>query len=320
MSDNIEVLLVGAGPIAVEYAKVLQSLMRPFSVIGRGAKSADAFAAKTGVTVFAGSLGEYIATNGIPSAAIVAVSMDQLAHVTIHLMELGVRNILVEKPAGLNAAEVRMLDQHAKTYQAKVFVAYNRRFYASVIKAAEIIKADGGVRSFHFEFTEWSHTIEKLKHAPGVLENWFFANSSHVIDTAFFLGGYPAQLSCFAQGGLEWHKAAIYSGAGVSTKGALFSYHANWIAPGRWMIEFMTEKHRLVLKPLEKLQIQQLGSLTTDFVDIDDTVDTAYKPGYFRQVEAFLGGEDEYLLRLDRHVENLKFYEMMNQLTSTGRD
>jgi predicted dehydrogenase len=320
VSDNLEVLLVGAGPIAMEYAKVLQSLMRPFSVIGRGAKSADAFAAKTGVAVFAGPIEEYIAEYGIPSAAIVAVSMDQLARVTTHLMELGVRNILVEKPAGLNVSEVRKLGQHTKTYQAKVFVAYNRRFYSSVLKAQEIVREDGGVSSFHFEFTEWSHTIEKLEHAPGVLENWFFANSSHVIDTAFFLGGYPAQLSCFAQGGLGWHKAAIYSGAGVSDKGALFSYHANWCAPGRWMIEFMTKKHRLIFKPLEKLQIQQIGSLTTDFVDIDDAEDTAYKPGFYRQVAAFLAREDKYLLRIDRHVANLKFYEMMNQLTPTGKD
>lgn len=320
MSDNIKILLVGAGSMAAEYAKVLQSLGIKFNVIGRGSRSADAFATKTGVKVFAGTLAEYVATNGIPTAAIVAVSQDQLANVTIQLMELGARNILVEKPAGLNASQVRTLNQQAKTYEAKIFVAYNRRFYASVIKAADIIKDDGGVRSFHFEFTEWSHTIEKLEHAPGVLENWFFANSSHVIDTAFFLGGYPSKMSCYAKCGLGWHKSAIYSGAGVSTKGALFSYHANWCAPGCWMIEIMTKKHRLVFKPLEKLQIQQIGSLTTDFVDIDDAVDVNYKPGYFRQVEAFLGGEDENLLRIDKHVENLEFYEMMNRVTPMERD
>lgn len=320
MPDNIKVLLIGAGSIAAEYAKVLQSLGIKFDVIGRGSRSAAAFAKKTGVKVFAGTLVQYITTNGIPTAAIVAVSMDQLANVTTQLMELGARKILVEKPAGLNPSQVRTLNQKAKTYEAKIFVAYNRRFYASVVKAADIIKDDGGVRSFHFEFTEWSHIIEKLEHAPGVLENWFFANSSHVIDTAFFLGGYPSQMSCYAKSGLGWHKSAIYSGAGVSTKGALFSYHANWCAPGCWMIEIMTEKHRLVFKPLEKLQIQQIGSLTTDFVEIDDTVDVDYKPGYFRQVEAFLEGEDENLLRIDKHVENLEFYEMMNRVTPMERD
>lgn len=320
MSYYLEVLLVGAGPIAVEYAKVLQSLQIPFKVVGRGSKSAHSFVAKTGIAVLTGTLEEHIAACGIPPAAIIAVSMDQLAYVTRQLMELGVRNILVEKPAGLNASEVRMLGQLAKTYQAKVFVAYNRRFYSSVLTAVEIIKADGGVRSFHFEFTEWSHVVEKLEHAPGVLENWFFANSSHVVDTAFFLGGHPAQISCYAQGGLEWHKAAIYCGAGVSTAGAPFSYHANWCAPGRWMIEVMTAKHRLLFKPLEKLQMQKIGSLATDIVEIDGAVDTTYKPGYFRQVEAFMRGKDEFLLPLDRHVENLEFYEMMNRLTPTGRD
>ena len=35
--------------------------------------------------------------------------------------------------------------------EANVFVAYNRRFYASVLKAQEIIEEDGGVTSFNFE-------------------------------------------------------------------------------------------------------------------------------------------------------------------------
>lgn len=321
MPYNLKVLLIGAGPVALEYAKVLNALHVSFDVIGRGKKSADTFTANTGISVFTGSIHEYIIGNKIPDAAIVAVSMDQLAQVAMHLMELGVPNILIEKPAGLNVSEVRMLGRHAGIHPARIFIAYNRRFYASVIKAAEIIKADGGVRSFHFEFTEWSHVIEGFEHPPGVLENWFLGNSTHVIDTAFFLGGLPVKLSCFAlKGPLEWHRAAIYSGAGVSSEGALFSYHANWCSPGRWMIEFMTRQHRLIFKPLERLQIQQIGSLTTEFVDIDDDVDTAYKPGFFRQVAAFLGGDDEYLLRLDRHVENLKVYEMMNQLKSTEKD
>ena len=41
----------------------------------------------------------------------------------------------------------------------------------------EIIAEDNGVTSFNFEFTEWSHEIEKLEKAPGVKENWFLANS-----------------------------------------------------------------------------------------------------------------------------------------------
>jgi len=313
MSNNMKTLLIGAGPIALEYAKVLKALHVPFEVIGRGEKSAAAFLAATGIPVFTGTVQEYIAANGVPDAAIVAVSMDQLAQVTINLVTLGAKHILVEKPAGINPDEARSVGRIAEENNAKVFVAYNRRFFASVIKARELIQEDGGVTSFHFEFTEWSHTIAKLEHAPGVLENWFFANSTHVVDMAFFLGGCPAKLSSYTKGGLDWHHAAVYAGAGITEQGAIFSYQANWCAPGRWSVEIMTPKHRLIFKPLEKLQIQEIGSVATEFVTIDDKLDKDFKPGYFKQTEAFLHHESGSLLELGQHMINLDFIDEINK-------
>lgn len=313
MSNNLKTLLIGAGPIALEYAKVLTAMRVPFDVVGRGEKSAAAFTAATCLPVFTGSVQEYVASNGIPGEAIIAVSMDQLARTTKNLIALGAKHILVEKPAGINADEVRSVGSVAAENDAKVFVAYNRRFYASVIKARELIKEDGGVKSFHFEFTEWSHTVAKLEHVPGVLENWFFANSTHVVDMAFFLGGRPVKLSSYTKGGLDWHRAAIYAGAGITEPGAVFSYHANWCAPGRWSVEVMTSRHRLIFKPLEKLQIQEIGSVATEFVPFDETLDKDFKPGYFRQTEAFLRHDSESMLELGQFISNLSFFEQINK-------
>lgn len=49
----------------------------------------------------------------------------------------------------------------------------------------KIIAEDGGITSFNFEFTEWAHVIEKLDYPREVFENWFFVNSTHVVDLAF---------------------------------------------------------------------------------------------------------------------------------------
>ena len=126
---------------------------------------------------------------------------------------------------------------------AKVFIAYNRRFYRAVSEAKRLIEGDGGVTSFNFEFTEWSHEIERLSKAPGVKEKWFLGNSTHVVDLAFFLGGKPSEISCYTQGGTDWHPtASLFSGAGVSEHGALFSYNANWESAGRWGVEVLTKK------------------------------------------------------------------------------
>ena len=50
----------------------------------------------------------------------------------------------------------------SKNY-VEVWLAYNRRFYEATRKAREIILADGGATSMHFEFTEWSHKIRDIE-------------------------------------------------------------------------------------------------------------------------------------------------------------
>jgi len=243
---NTSIWLIGAGPMAVDYIKVLNDLDVEFKVIGRGTDSAESVAEQTGILPYVGGLGPFLKNKSEQCThAIVSVGVEKLTNTTIQLLEYGVKNILVEKPAGLNAKEIAQLADETKERGANVFVAYNRRFYASVIKAKEIIEKDGGVTSFNFEFTEWSHEIEKTTKAPDVKENWFLANSTHVVDLAFLLGGRPKEISSYTAGGLNWHpSASIFAGAGVSESGALFSYQANWESAGRWSVEIMTRKHR----------------------------------------------------------------------------
>jgi len=310
---NDKIWLIGAGPMAIDYARVLSEMSVSFDIIGRGQKSADDFYAKTGKKVFVGGLEKRcIETMELPCAAIVAVGVEQLASVTHLLLRKGVKKILVEKPAGLNENDIKSVFEVAQKLEAGVYVAYNRRFYASTLKAKDLILEDGGVTSFLFEFTEWSHEIIKLEKEPVIRENWFLANSSHVVDLAFYLGGRPKKISSYVLGGSTWHPSgSIYAGAGLSETGALFSYHANWEAPGRWGIEILTKKHRLILRPLEKLQWQKIGNVGIEFVEINDELDKKFKPGLFRQVEAFLSGRADLLLSIKEHVQNLHYYEII---------
>lgn len=309
MSDNIkDVWLIGSGAMAVEYAKVLLAMQVPFKVIGRGKDSADQFMKQVDCPVITGGLKKWLEhSTTIPDAAIVAVSVQNLAETTEMLINAGVKKILVEKPGGQNSDEIAQVVQAAEKNVADVFVAYNRRFYASTLEAKKIIAEDGGVTSFVFEFTEWSHVIEKLSSPPEIKEKWFLCNSTHVIDLAFFLGGEPTYIHSITSGGLSWHpKAAVFAGAGVTKEGALFTYHANWEAPGRWGVEILTRKHRLILCPLEQLQVQKIGSLSADIVSLNDHVDQMFKPGLYRQVKAFLYGENNiWLLPLKQQHEHI---------------
>jgi len=292
--------------MAIAYARVLVQQDAPFVVIGRGKSSAQAFQGETGIVVQTGGLRDWLKRcDKLPHTAIVAVGPGQLAQVTRALLDAGTKRILIEKPGALTLAELGELVIERKRTKADIYVAYNRRYYASTLKAQEIIERDGGVKSFCFEFTEWSHRLEKSGKPANELAQWFFLNSSHVVDLAFHLGGRPVSFKGWANGGVSWHpSASVFCGAGVTCKNALFSYHANWEAPGRWGVEIMTRQHRLVLRPMEHLSVQKLGSLEFTEVSLDDELDRRFKPGVFREVEEFL--EDVHNCKaptLDEHHE-----------------
>lgn len=317
MSDNLKVLLVGAGYMGKEYGKVLNALNVPYSVVCRSQESANKFNDEMGVMPISGGVENALENiDEKPDMAIVAVNVEFLASTVITLLNYGIKKILVEKPAGLNRDEILEVLQTSKSKDAQVYVAYNRRFYASTQKAMEIIKKDGGVSSFNFEFTEWGFKIEKTSHVPKVKDGWLLANSTHVIDLAFFLGGYPKEMCSFNAGSLDWHKkASKYAGAGITDEGVLFSYQANWDAPGRWAVEVLTSEHRLYFRPMEKLAVQKKGSVEIEEVEIDDKLDIEFKPGLYRQVEAFIcDKDDERLISIEDQINHLDFYERIDGL------
>jgi predicted dehydrogenase len=301
--------IIGAGGIAIEYSKVLKALNKEFITIGRGHDKAVSYFQETGVKPVEGGLDAFIQTNPeIAEYAIVAVNVEFLAATTISLIKCGVKKIFCEKPGFNEPSELDEVVKVAKETGAKVYYAYNRRFFSSVLKAEEIIKEDGGLTSMNFEFTEWGHVIANTEHPVEVKKNWMTANSSHVIDLAFFEGGAPKQMNSFCAGELSWHKPSNFAGAGITEKGVLFNYQANWDAPGRWAVEMLTSQHRIYLKPMEQLQLQDKGSVKVYPVEIDDHLDKEFKPGFYLETKAFIEGDTARLCSLEQqnsHVSNI---------------
>lgn len=308
--NNSKLVLIGTGYMGLEYAKVLKAQGIDFTAVGRGQRSAQAFQQQIGITPSTGGADQFLSISKDSfSKAIVAVSGDQLGKVVLALIKKGVKSILVEKPGGLDQKEIRQILIAAHKHSLKVFIAYNRRFYSSVIEAQKIIAKDSGALSFHFEFNEPGYKIPQLEDSKKIQQNWLLHNSTHVIDLAFFLCGSPKTLSTHTSGFLSCcRSSAIFTGFGVSTNEAPFTYHANWLAPGRWGLEIMTKNHRLIFRPMEKLKAQKHGSFEIIDINIDDKLDTEFKPGIYREVQSFL--EDEHsLCEIEKQVENLKWYD-----------
>jgi len=287
----MSVLLIGAGPMAIAYGKVLNGLGVDWAAVGRGTASAAKFEAETGHKPRLGGLDAFLATR--PSlaaiATIVALPIRSLAGATKALIESGANKILVEKPAGTTLAEIKDVGRIVSRTPAAVFVAYSRRFCASVTAARAMIAEDGGVSSFHMDFTERVNQIMATGHEAAVLRSWLLANSSHVTDLAFHLAGDPVEASGLTEGALDWHPAgAVFVGHGRTATGAIFTWHADWTSAGRWGIDLRTRRRRLILQPLESLAVQEKGSFAITQHPLDDELDRRYKPGLYREVEAFL--------------------------------
>lgn len=303
------VFLVGTGQMAIDYFKVLNNLNCNLIVIGRGEESAKKFESETGLRPFTGGLLVYVSKYNLPedSHVIIATGSEALMSALLLVLQAGAHKVLIEKPGAISIAELITNEGKIGRYSSNIFIAYNRRFFASVLEAQKMINEDEGLQSIHFEFTEWADKIEPLKKADGVKSNWFFANSTHVIDLAFYLAGKPVNFNAFSKSGkLEWHQKTNFVGAGVTDKGVLFSYLSNWESAGRWSIELLTQRRRIYLKPLESISVQEKGTVYISQIEFEKDLDFKYKPGLFLQVTEFLKEGQNTLLTIDKHIQMSK--------------
>lgn len=312
-SDRDHVLLIGSGYMAREYLKVLLKLNCNVTIVGRGIEKIGLLSKEyPQFNYFPGGVEKYLkqATN-IPLFAINAASVGELKRTSILLLKAGVKNLLIEKPGDLYAEGLIAIELVAKKNNAQVYIAYNRRFYSSILALQTEVLKDGGIVSSHFEFTEWIHTIDPEMYASEVLQKWIIANSSHVIDTAFLLIGKPKELHATVSGRnvIDWHRSgSVFTGSGLSENDIPFTYHSNWEAPGRWAIEINTRKRRFYLKPMEKLQVQSIGSVEVIMFPLDDQLDIEYKPGLFMQTRALLNLDFKNLVSLREQIDLIPFY------------
>jgi predicted dehydrogenase len=305
-----KILLVGAGGMAEDYYDVLTALAAQFDIVCRSLTSAERFEAKKGQMPYTGGVSSYVASNNAAASfAIVAVGVEHLAATTEELLNAGVGSILVEKPAGLFISELESLVESARQAGAKVYVAYNRRFYSSVTKLSDLAAADGGIRSISYDFTEWSDRIAPIKKGPNVKERWVLSNSTHVIDLAFYLAGRPKEICANTSGQLTWHtSSSCFAGSGVTERDILFNYRADWDAPGRWGLVAYTKNLKLELLPLEGLVVTDRNSVASKQVELSDVADQDFKPGLYKQVQAFLNGDDSNLCSIESQILNFPFY------------
>lgn len=315
MSNHLSVLVIGAGTIASEYVKVLLAQGHRPIVVGRGegniAKVKDAYPE---AEAFSGGLENWLQHHDAPIHAIVATPIEQLSSATQALLNNGVLHILAEKPLTYSLKEARELTTKASSNNATIALAFNRRSYVSVQEAKKLIDADGGVSSFHFDFTEATFRIDPNNYGKETNRFWGIANSSHVIDTAFYLGGSPVNMESKQYGeAVSWHpEGSIFTGMGETDQGAPFTYNANWGCPGKWNIEIVTKERKLLFSPMERLHQQLRGSFKVEQVELDYSLDIDYKPGFYNQVSNWVNNpKSKGLITVSEYQHLLDHYNQI---------
>lgn len=308
MTSDRKLLVLGVGPMAQEYLQACRALSIDATFVGRSLEGMSRFESKTGIRPVS-SLAEVRHEDFY--AAVIAVNESSLSGVLIQVLRRGFERILVEKPGGSSIDQFQSLADEVSSYPAKVFVAYNRRFYGTVEKLLQVSQADGGIVSIHFDFTERARQVEVLEKDQKTKEDWFFQNSSHVVDLVLHLSPGFVIHQAHASGGLSWHpRASVFSGFGFSNRGVHITYNSVWGPSGGWEVIARSKSLRLVLKPLEALEVTQSDGTKVVYLE-EDLTQFPGKAGLAGMLSAFLeeGELDPRLVSWSQQAKNLAVYQ-----------
>ncbi|MFA5156141.1 MAG: Gfo/Idh/MocA family oxidoreductase [Candidatus Omnitrophota bacterium] len=310
--DKIKVGLIGAGSIARKHLEVIRDLdcVEAVGITSRTMAKAEQLANDFGIRCCVDSADRLI-HQAKPDALLVLVSEDQTFAVTASLIPYGLP-LFIEKPAGLTPQENRRLASLAKKRSLKTMVGFNRRYYSIFRKGMEIIRKHGPLLGVDIEGHERIWRIhESTKFSKEVIAHWIFASSTHTIDLLRFFGGEPKKISAIAHSYKEPggdQLAALLEFA----SGAIGQYRAYWYSPGGWKVVLYGDGATVEFKPLENGQWTD-KNFNTHEIKPDD-IDLKYKPGFFRQMEAFArlvmnGNRDWPLLDLAGACETMRLAE-----------
>ncbi len=286
MQNKIRLGIIGAGTIAQEHLKVMKAI-----------EGIDAMGITSRTKIKAQQLAQIyqleVCTDDVkslvkelqPDALLLFVSGNQMHQVASSVMPFRLP-LFLEKPSGMIPEENLQLVNLAKKYAINTMVGYNRRYYSIFHKGIKIIKDHGPLLGIMVEGHERMWRIrESNNFSQQVMENWIFCNATHTIDLLRFFGGEPQNVKSIAHRFKET-KADQFAVIMEFENGAIGHYQAHWYSPGGWRVVLYGDGVSVEFKPLEtgRWTDKELNS----FEISPDDIDLQYKPGFYKQMEAFV--------------------------------
>ncbi len=307
--STIRVAVIGAGALAREHLRAFKDIdgVELVGICSRTLSKAQIHADEFKVPVVTTDLAE-LDDKARPDLVVVAVTIPSTLPVSLECFEYD-WTTLIEKPLGVNLAAAEQLARVAREKKRKAYVAFNRRYYASMNWVKKGLDSIESKRFIKIQDQEDTNVAAQDGHAKEVLDNWMFANSIHLIDLFRYFGRSPISkitplkpwpgidsdvLEFLATIDYENGDSALYEGI--------------WNAQGPWAVTVTTNDKRYEMKPVESAFYQNQIDRTV-FPMEPDSLDEKYKPGFYRQaIDAVKAtrGENNDLATLDDALETTR--------------
>ena len=158
------------------------------------------------------------------------------------------------------------------------------------------------------ECSERSWLIPSDKFSDLVMQNWFLANTTHVVDLLFYLLGTVEVFSVNNRVGNKVDEKII-TGLGNCLGDVPFVYSGAWCAPGGWVVQIYFDGSRADLMPLERLTITKING---ENEITEEGENPAIKPGFMEMIDDFLQGREMLLPTFREVQEKLAIYRKMS--------
>ena len=310
MTQTCKVAVVGAGYMATEHVKAFADVpgVELSGIFSRTRERAEKLAAEYGIQGVYDSVEQlYEVTRAdLVVVTVVELSMNQVSKACFAYPW----TVLLEKPAGYTMPDA--LDIHAAAQQQgrNVFVALNRRFYASTRAALDDLARIDAPRFIKMQDQQDQATALQYGQPKPVVENWMYANSLHMIDyfTAFGRGKVVEVENVF-----PWTPAdpGVVVARLVFESGDTGLYEGIWKGPGPWAATIQTAEKRWEMRPLEQAAFQVAGSRKLEPLETHPW-DTAFKPGLRMQAEQAVRavlGQPHQSVSLGESLESMRLVQ-----------
>lgn len=189
-------------------------------------------------------------------AILLAIPVDQYLEVITKLGDF-TDCFFLEKPGFSDVSSYLFLNQWAHSYQKKIFVLFNRRFFSSV----QYLKSKLQVSDHYKLEVCFDDRISKLStySRPWELRYWVWFNSVHMIDLAFWLvepairSSNQIVFETTVEGSkkVDWHEGLSKMRASFGDGRSELLLEADWTHDGSWAIDGHIDNQLFYMRPIE---------------------------------------------------------------------